>query len=133
MLVVLPTLAALHAYLGWRLLPALPLGLLATGLAIVLLLASTLLMPLGLLARFLGLRPTAADRLSALSGVLMGLFSSLRVLTLLRELLLLLVATPAFETPSAIAVIALALALTAVGFVNARRTARVLRIDVPLA
>ena len=40
---------------------------------------------------------------------------------------------PAFATPSAIAVIVLALALTAVGFVNARRTARVLRVDVPLA
>ena len=133
LLIVLPIVATLHAYLGWRLLPALAPGPLATGFAIGLLVASTLLMPIGLLARFLGLRPAAADRLSALSAVLMGLFSSLLVLTLLRDVVLLLVADPAFRTASALAVIVLALALTAIGFVNARRTARVVRVDVPLA
>lgn len=46
MLIVVPILAALHSYLGWRLLPALALGRLTTALAIVLLIASTLLMPL---------------------------------------------------------------------------------------
>ena len=131
--IVVPMVAALHAYLGWRLLPALPLGAAGSSLSILLLLASTLLLPMGLLARFLDLRQGTADRLSALSGLIMGLFSSLLVLTLLRDVILLFVATPALETPSAIAVIALALALTAVGFVNARRTARVVHVDVPLA
>jgi predicted MPP superfamily phosphohydrolase len=133
LLIILPIVAALHAYLGWRLLPALPLGPLATGLAVLLLAGSTLLIPLGLLARFLRLRESDADRLSALSAVLMGLFSSLLVLTLLRDLALLFIAAPAFRSASAIGVIVLALALTAIGFVNARRTARVLRVDVPLA
>ena len=133
LLTLVPILAALHAYLGWRLLPALPLGAFATGAAILLLTVSTLLLPTGLLARFLGLRQVVADRLSGASGLFMGLFSSLLVLTLLRDVVLLFVASPALTTPSAIAVIAAALALTAVGFVNARRTARVVRVDVPLA
>ena len=46
MLSVVPLLALLHAYIGWRLLPALSLGVLGTGLAIGMLGASTLLQPL---------------------------------------------------------------------------------------
>jgi predicted MPP superfamily phosphohydrolase len=146
-LTVIPLLGVLHAYLGYRLLPALPIG--ATGVAIgVLMLAlSTFLMPLGMLARFLVSRQALADRISWAGSLAMGLFSSLLVLTLLRDLALLGVAglaaagaaglvnsedSATFATLSALAVLVGALLLTLVGFVNARRTARVVRVDIPI-
>jgi predicted MPP superfamily phosphohydrolase len=72
----------------------------------------------------------------------MGLFSSLLVFTLLRDVVLLGaelaqrlgVAVPAELGPdSAIAVVALALLATVIGLANARRTAQVVRVDVRLA
>ena len=78
--------AVLHLYLGIRLVPSLPLP---AGIALaVLLLASAVLVPAGLLARRL-LRDAAADRLTWVGMLFMGLFSSLFVLTVLRDVLLL--------------------------------------------
>src|SRR5688572_27181858 len=78
--------AALHLYVGSRLVPQLPLP---AGIALGLLLAaSALLMPAGLLARRL-LRPPASDRLTWVGMSFMGLFSTLLVLTLARDLVLL--------------------------------------------
>ena len=120
----------LHLYIGIRLVPALP-GPWAGGVLALLLVASAALMPLGLVARRL-LRPPAADRLTWVGMLAMGLFSSLLVTTVLRDLLL-LVAPSAWAGPSAIAVPLLALAATLVGVVNARRIAAVVTIDVPIA
>jgi hypothetical protein len=126
--------AALHLYIGARLVPQLPLP---AGLALVLLLAaSALLAPASLLARRL-LRPRAADRLAWAGMLSLGLFSSLLVLTVLREPLLLVahmlgLAGPRLAPDSAAAVVLLALALTVIGLVNARRTARVVRVDVAI-
>ena len=129
---VLALSAALHFYIGLRLVPALPL---AAGLPLaLLLLASTALVPGGLLARRL-LRPPAADRLTWIGMLCMGLFSTLLVLTLLRDLLLLalgLAGGPELGDDTAIAVPALALAFTAIGFFNARRPAQVKRVRVSL-
>ncbi|MCE1238413.1 MAG: metallophosphoesterase [Azonexaceae bacterium] len=130
---ILPIIAALHAYIGWRLLPPLDLGPAAQVTAIAGLVLSTVLVPLGLLGRFLGLRQAQADRLSGLGGLAMGLFSSLLVLTVLRDLASLALSDPALARPAALAVFALALLATAIGFVNARRVARVVHVDVPLA
>ena len=101
-----------------------------------LLVASALLTPASLFARRL-LRPPASDRLTWAGMLFMGLFSSLLVLTLLRDLVLLgarLVAhLPAgFDASSAAAVPLLALAFSAIGYANARRTARVVRVRIPL-
>ena len=74
--------ALLHLYVGWRLLPA--LGPVAQGLLLLVLVASTVLVPLGLLARR-HVRGPAADRLALVGLLFMGLFSSLFVLTVLRE------------------------------------------------
>jgi len=68
----------------------------------------------------------------------MGLFSSVFVLTLLRDVVLLCLALagaggPAFTHDSAAAVPLLALAVTLIGFVNARRVARVVKVEVPIA
>lgn len=130
---VLALSVVLHLYIGARLVPALPF---AAGLALAFaLLASALLVPSALWARRL-LRQPAADRLTWVGMLLMGLFSSLLVLTLLRDLLLLvltLAGGPALAPASAVAVPLLALAFTAIGYVNARRPARVKRVPVPLA
>lgn len=132
-LTVLPILIGLHAYIGWRLLSALPIGMLGVVIGGVLLGLSTLLMPMSMLARFIVSRPRLADRISWAGSMAMGLFSSLLVLTLLRDLLLLAVWTPSLAATTATIVILMAVTVTAIGFINARRVAQVVHIDVPLA
>ena len=129
----------LHGYVGWRVLPDLPGA--AAGLLAAVLVASALLMPMALLARTL--RQPLADRLAWAGALAMGLFSSLFVLTLLRDAVLLVAAiagwalagrfgAAAWAGPSALAVPLLGAAVTAWGFVNARRTAAVVGIEVPI-
>jgi hypothetical protein len=134
---VLAILILLHAYIGLRLLPALgigPAGMLAGG---ILLAISAVLVRIGLVAP--SLRRTRWSEPLTWAGLLaMGLFSSLFVLTLLRDLVLLCLAFagaggPAFTHDSAVAVPLLALAATLIGFVNARRVARVVKVEVPIA
>ncbi|HEY0822944.1 MAG TPA: metallophosphoesterase [Ramlibacter sp.] len=124
--------AALHLYIGARIVPAVPAS---GGIALALLLvASVFLVPAGLLARRV-MRPPAADRLTWAGMVFLGLFSSLLVLTLLRDLLLLGLAIargPDLAAGTGAAVPLLALALTAIGYFNARRTARVKPVTVRL-
>ncbi len=125
--------ALLHLYVGWRLVPALP-DVWPGAVLSVLLVASTLLMPMGLLARRWA-RGSTADRL-ALAGLLfMGLFSSLLILTALRDVVLFAAwsAGPRLREDTAIGVPLLALAVTALGYINARRTAAVVRVDIPIA
>lgn len=139
----------LHTWVGWRVVPALadlavfPLG---GALFAALLVASALLMPLGLAARRVS-RGRAAEVLTWLGLLVMGLFSSLIVLTFLRDVLLVLalgatglaalagvelgVLVP-LKLWSAVAVPLLGLLATVLGFWNARRTARVVRVDVPI-
>jgi hypothetical protein len=140
--------ALLHAYVGWRLLPALPADP-AWALG-VLLAASAWLTPTALLARqrhrHLGTALVWAGLLS------MGLFSSLFVLTLARDVVWLLAgladalirvlpvaqgAAPWQGVPlqhaSALAVLLASALVTALGFLNARRTAAVVPVEVPVA
>ena len=135
--------AVLHAYVAWRLLPglgALPWQML---LGVVLLL-SAVLMPMALRGSRL-LRQPWADRVRWGGLLLMGLFSSLFVLTLLRDVALgmlwLLDAAlhgqmqpdwTVWRVQSARIVALLSLAVTFVGFLNARRTSAVVRVDVPI-
>ena len=131
----------LHAYVGWRLVPA--LGSVAAGaLLAAVLVVSALTLPFGLGARR-GTRRFAAP-LAWIGLVCMGLFSSLFVLTLVRDLALLVVAAfdaarpgtlafaPFFVASARAAAIG-AVVATLWGFANARRTARVVRVDVPIA
>ncbi|HYW56588.1 MAG TPA: metallophosphoesterase [Polaromonas sp.] len=133
----------LHAYVGARLIPALedwPLMQVLMGLG---LLASIVMIPLGLTARRFK-TPVVADRVAWTGMLFMGLFSSLIVLTLLRDATLLgahlvLAAAPdafSFEmlrTWSAAGVALLGLLMTVLGFINARRTAAVVPVDIPIA
>jgi hypothetical protein len=129
---MLPLIGGLHAYIGWRLLPALDLGTAGLTLAVGGLVLSAGLVPLGLLGRFITASQALADRLTWLGSLAMGLFSSVLVLTVLRDVVLLL-AAPSLAEPTAIAVLGLAGLFTGLGYVNARRLARVVRVDVPLA
>ena len=134
--------ALLHVYVGWRIAPALPAGPWAA-LLLVTLLASALLMPLGLLARRIRSQPLS-DRLAWAGLLAMGLFSSLFVLTLARDALHVLAAlahwtgmvaavSPGLLQATAAAVPLLGSLVTLLGFVNARRTAAVVHVDVPIA
>jgi predicted MPP superfamily phosphohydrolase len=132
-------LALLHLYIGLRLLPALDLGPAGLGVGIGLLVLSVVLMPAGMLARSMQ-SPVWSDRLAWAGMLMMGWFSSTFVLTLLRDVVALVawVVVPdnnwaAFVHGSAVAVVALALFATLVGLVNARRRARVVHVDVPIA
>src|SRR6185295_19524966 len=82
-------LALFHLYIGSRLLPPLPLG--TTGLVVgwLALLASCLMMPLAVFARA-ARDEEWSDRLAWIGLTTMGLFSSLRVFTLLRDIVLLI-------------------------------------------
>jgi len=131
-----------HFYVGWRIAPA--LGSLAASVAFVMLLVvSFFTLPFGLGARR-GRRRRFASGLAWIGLVAMGLFSSLFVLSLVRDLALALARVAAFEWPgsfsfdsfalaSARAVPLAAAAISLWGFANARRTARVRRVDVALA
>jgi predicted MPP superfamily phosphohydrolase len=135
--------ALLHAYVGSRLLPSLLSWPLAWGLLATLLVFSSVMMPMSLIVGRRRVTPLA-DAFTWTGMLLMGLFSSLLVLTLLRDVGLALVAIVdglrpgLFEghdlaTASALLVPAAAIAVTALGLLNARRTAAVVRVDVPIA
>lgn len=130
-------LLALHGYIGMQLLPDMLLNPAGWTISLGLLSGSALLIPLGMLARFFIVRPSLADGVSWAGSLAMGLFSSLLVLTLLRQIALLLSDIPQRDMViveiSAWLVPALALLITLVGFVNARRVARVVKVDIPLA
>lgn len=123
--------ALLHAFVGWRLVPDLP-GLPLQLSLVITLAASAVLTPLALMRRRRG------NALLAWTGMLaMGLFSTLFVLTLLRELVLLAAWALPLDTSwlpgaSAVAVPLLALAISLAGVWNARRTAGVVFVEVPI-
>ena len=128
-----------HAYVGLRLLP--PLEPAATALLALVLAVSALLVPLAMGARRLA-QPWA-DRLTWAGMLAMGFFSSLFVLTVLRDVLLLASHIAGVWWPaalpgerllerSALAVPVLAALATLAGLWNARRIARARRVHVPI-
>src|SRR5687767_4378395 len=123
--------ALLHLYIGWRIVPELP-GPLAPWVFGAVLLASAILIPLAFFGRRARDR-TTADRYSWAGMLALGLFSTLLVLTLLRDVLL-LIAWPfgieALRAWSAGAVPSIATLFMAIGVFNARRTARVRDVEV---
>jgi predicted MPP superfamily phosphohydrolase len=134
--VVLSLLVLLHVYIGLRLMPDLGLGLAGMLAGTVFLVLSTVLVPVGLLSSSLR-RRRWSEQLAWLGLLAMGLFSSLLVSTFVRDLVLLVaklagLAGAGFIHYSALAVPLLALGVTFIGFVNARRVARVKTVEVPI-
>ena len=135
---IVTLIALLHLYVGVRLLPALPIGTLGRVLGALALGASFALIIVGARARTRQESSFAANLawLGSLDG---GFFSSLAVLTVLRDVFLgpavFLVSrghAATLEAASAIAVPVLAVLATVVGFIDARRQPRVVEVDVPL-
>lgn len=134
--VVLSLLVLLLVYIGMRLLPDLALGLAGTIAGVLLLALLGMLVPVGLTSASLR-RSRFSHTVAWLGLVSMGFFSSLLVTTLLRDLVLLaLLATGTLSRAaafgSALAAPLAALLVTVLGYVNARRVARVVRVDVPI-
>ncbi|MDB5765129.1 MAG: metallophosphoesterase [Herminiimonas sp.] len=137
LVVITALLALLHAYIGWRILPALPVAPSVRLLGALLLVLSFVLVPAGLLSRSIKRQPLS-DRLAWAGLLAMGMFSSLLVLTLARDAVLLAavllgVHGAALSGWTALAVPLLAGLVTLIGFINARRVARVVDVDVPIA
>jgi predicted MPP superfamily phosphohydrolase len=133
----LAILVLVHLYIGVRLLPGMGVGLPGMLLGAALLALSAALVRIGLVAPSLR-RSRWSGSLTWAGLLAMGFFSSLLVLTFLRDVVLLALTLaggggPAFIHDSAVGVPLLALAVTAIGFINARRLARVKRVDVPIA
>jgi predicted MPP superfamily phosphohydrolase len=130
----------LHVYVGWRLLPdLLSANALAAGATAFWLVASAAATPLWPLARRMRRQPLK-DRLILASMVAIGAFSSLFALTIARDIALFVSAVigpgwleQALLREGAAAVPALAAVATLVGFINARRTAGIRRVEVPIA
>ena len=128
----------LHAYIGWRILPDLPVDLALRIVGVVLLLLSCALMLFGLMGRSIPPRPWS-DRISAAALFTASFFSSLLVFTVLRDVVLLAAWLPLsaehfhmLATASAVLVVGLTVFATGVGFASARRRARVKRVEIPL-
>lgn len=133
----------LHIYVGFRLIPEWPLGTPAKAAAVLWLILSCALIPLGVLARHFVQRQPLADRLAWVGLLAMGFFSSLLVITFARDLSIASLLTidsllpqtvslDRWRIDSAIAVPALALITTTIGFINARRRAKVTTVEIPI-
>lgn len=131
----------LHALLAARLLPALAEVTRAWPVLAAALVVSAASMPLPFLSRS---RWKVPNWLKWTGLISMGWFSSLFVLGILRDLLLLgqwavfairgvAASADSWRTTSAVLVPLLATLATLLGFFNARRTARVRRVDIPIA
>ncbi|HEV8261172.1 MAG TPA: metallophosphoesterase [Burkholderiales bacterium] len=132
-----------HLYMGWRLIPDMPFGVPGVVATVLLLVLSLSVLPFAGYARRNKQNP-CADHLAGAGFLAMGFFSSLLILTLLREAVLLagfaasgsLIEAATFQqvrTWSAAAVPLLAVLITFVGFLNARRRAEVRNVEVPIA
>ena len=149
-------LLALHLYVGFRIAPALGAWPVAQAVLCALQAISAIAIPGSLfILRRRGHTPSAAgQRLKAAGFLMTGLASSLLVLTLMRDLGLVFMELATWVVPSAwaqagwpaalpgserlrelsaLAVPLLAVSAAFAGWVGARRTAAVRRIDIPIA
>ena len=129
----------LHAYVAWQLLPHLQPYSVEFVAMTLWLVASVIATPLWPVARSIRRQPLK-DRLTMASMLAIGAFSSLFVLTFVRNVALLISAAmgavsaeTVLRTEGALAVPLLAALATLVGFVNARRRAKIRRIDIPIS
>ena len=130
---------SLPAYIGWRLLSGLSIGPAGIAAGILLLIGACLLIPFSMQTRALPNRKFA-DRLAWVGLTAMGFFSTLFVLTLLRDVVLLaarlLISSGQaylWIEPSAQLTLYLTLMITALGMFIARRRPGVIEVKIPVA
>jgi predicted MPP superfamily phosphohydrolase len=135
--------ALLHVYIALRLVPALAMLTPAWPLALAALAISAFTIPLPFVSRRSERNASLKEVLKWTGLISMGWFSSMFVLTLARDVALLLTwlasAVAGVQVPwnavlpwSAMAVPVVATLASLVGFLNARRTAAVKRVEVPI-
>jgi uncharacterized protein len=129
---------ALPAYVGWRLLSALSIGPVGVAGGVALLLVFCAFIPFSMRTRAM-LDRKLADRLTWVGMTAMGFFSTLLVLTLLREFVLasthLLMSNEQARlwiTPSAQIALLLASFMTVTGMIIARRRPRIVEVRIPV-
>jgi len=133
----------LHAYMAMRLLPALAMLTPAWPLALAALVISAITIPMPFASRRIAANATLGNTLKWVGLISMGWFSSMFVLTVARDAGLLIAWLAStlgglhvrWDTGlpwSALAVLVLATLTTLIGFINARRTASVKRVDIPI-
>ena len=134
-----------HTYIAWRLIPALAdFTWWQIGVALLVVLSAiSLQVGFNHWRTRRQVRRRGHDVAMMAAFVALGFLSSLFVLTLLRDVALLLVwigsqlglaiSISTFAAWSALAVAAAATLMTVWGLINARRTARVVAVDVPIA
>jgi predicted MPP superfamily phosphohydrolase len=134
---------SLPCYIGWRLLPALSLKPTGVAVGIALLVAFCIVIPLSVMTRSLvslslGNRAWA-DRLAWVGLLAMGFFSSLFVVTVLRDVFLLAMhfmpirwQAASLAEISARWTLGLTVFMTLAGLVIARRRPGVLAVDIPV-
>ena len=134
-----------HAYIAWRLIPDLAQFRWAQIGVALLVIISALSLQLGFNQWRNRRQPQGRghDAVMVAAFVAMGFLSSLLVLTLLRDVALvgvwvgnqlgMTISISAIAAWSALSVPAAALLMTVWGLINARRTARVVAVDVPIA
>jgi uncharacterized protein len=122
-----------------RLLPDLPIQSAGIAIGVLALLASCVSMPLAVMGRSTP-NQLWSDRMAWVGLTLMGYFSSLLMLTLLRDVLMLAAwlilpasRVAATARTSALLVVGLALLVTLVGLWNARRRAGIVEVEITLA
>lgn len=132
----------IHLYMGWRLIPDMPFGLWGVVAMVLLLVLSLSVLPFAEYARRNKQNP-CADHLAGAGFLMMGFFSSLLVLTLLREVVLLAglavngllldgATSQQLRSWTAAAVPAVAVLITFAGFLNARRRAAIRTVEIPI-
>ncbi len=121
-----------HVYVGWSLIPDLPDSSSMKLLPVVLLCLSVMVIPTRVFLRTWTDNHDLIDKFSWASSLFMGWFSSLFVFTLLGDLIFLLPQTEAWRAEGSLAVVALSLLVTIIGYWNARKVARVVNQTVPL-
>lgn len=137
LLIATALLGLVSAYVGVRLLPALPLGSTGRALGIVVLCLPVVFAAAGTLARYFS-RPRLARLAISAGSLMLGWVSSLLVLTLVREIALALGlllpagAAASLSAWSALCVVLLAALATIVGYWAAMRPPRVLEVSIPL-
>ena len=129
----------LPAYIGWRLLAALSIGPIGVWAGIAILIVCCVVIPLGVRNRSIA-NPRLADFLAWIGVLSMGVFSTLLVLTLLREFVLLGagVLLPGAQAASWVAptarwTLALTGFVTLTGLGLALRRPRIVHVDIPVA
>jgi len=132
LLIILPILGLIHFYIGYQLSPILGFWDLHWVFAFAYLLISVFAIVLGMSARYMFANPIWVERITWLGTMHMGFFSSLLVLTVIRNLTTLISDSAIWGIYSAFGVPILALSMTVIGFWQARRSPKVVNVEIPI-